>query len=152
MTMTGLDVFDRTVHKTNSWLNELMELLGWHDKHKAYLALRVTLQALRDRLIVEEVAHSQRSFRCWSAASTTRAGIPQANQSKSGVKSRSSPGSRGISATTRVSIPSRSPARSSRCSNTGSRKERSRISSTYYRQSCGNCGYEFRSRYEATLS
>src|SRR5918996_5613258 len=56
MTMTGLDVFDRTVHKTNSWLNELMEILGWHDKHRAYLALRVTLHALRDRLIVEEVA------------------------------------------------------------------------------------------------
>jgi uncharacterized protein (DUF2267 family) len=56
MTITGLDVFDRTVHKTNSWLNELMEILGWHDKHKAYLALRVMLHALRDRLIVEEVA------------------------------------------------------------------------------------------------
>jgi uncharacterized protein (DUF2267 family) len=56
MTITGLDVFDRTIHKTNSWLNELMEILGWHDKHKAYLALRVTLHALRDRLIIEEVA------------------------------------------------------------------------------------------------
>ena len=50
MSMTGLDVFDRTVHKTNSWLNELMEILGWSDRHKAYLALRVTLHALRDRL------------------------------------------------------------------------------------------------------
>ena len=56
MSMTGLDVFDRTVHKTNSWLNELMEILDWHDRHKAYLALRVTLHALRDRLTVEEVA------------------------------------------------------------------------------------------------
>jgi uncharacterized protein (DUF2267 family) len=56
MTMTGLDVFDRTVHKTNSWLNELMEILGWDDRHKAYLALRVTLHALRDRLTVEETA------------------------------------------------------------------------------------------------
>ena len=56
MSMTGLDVFDRTIHKTNNWLNELMEALGWHDRHKAYLALRVTLHALRDRLTVEEVA------------------------------------------------------------------------------------------------
>ena len=56
MSITGLDVFDRTVHKTNNWLNELMELLGWHDRHRAYLALRVTLHALRDRLTVEEVA------------------------------------------------------------------------------------------------
>jgi uncharacterized protein (DUF2267 family) len=56
MSMTGLDVFDRTIHKTNSWLNELMEVLSWHDRHRAYLALRVTLHALRDRLTVEEVA------------------------------------------------------------------------------------------------
>ena len=56
MSMTGLDVFDRTIHKTNNWLNELMEALGWHDRHKAYLALRVTLHALRARLTVEEVA------------------------------------------------------------------------------------------------
>ena len=56
MSMTGLDVFDRTVHKTNNWLNELMEVLGWQDRHKAYLALRVTLHTLRDRLTVEEVA------------------------------------------------------------------------------------------------
>ena len=56
MSMTGLDVFDRTIHKTNNWLNELMEALGWHDRHKAYLALRVTLHALRDRLTIEEVA------------------------------------------------------------------------------------------------
>jgi len=56
MSITGLDVFDRTVHKTNNWLKELMEVLGWHDRHKAYLALRITLHALRDRLTVEEVA------------------------------------------------------------------------------------------------
>lgn len=56
MSMTGLDVFDTTVHKTNHWLNHLGNLLGWNDKHKAYLALRSTLHALRDRLPVEEVA------------------------------------------------------------------------------------------------
>ena len=57
MSITGLDVFDTTVQKTNSWLNELMQVLRWPDKHKVYLALRVTLHALRDRLTVEEVAH-----------------------------------------------------------------------------------------------
>jgi uncharacterized protein (DUF2267 family) len=56
MGATGLDVFDTTLQKTNSWLNDLMELLGWQDRHKAYLALRATLHALRDRLSVEEVA------------------------------------------------------------------------------------------------
>jgi uncharacterized protein (DUF2267 family) len=56
MSITDLDVFETTLQKTNSWLNELTDLLGWQDKHKAYLALRTTLHALRDRLTVEEVA------------------------------------------------------------------------------------------------
>jgi uncharacterized protein (DUF2267 family) len=54
--MTGLEVFDTTVHKTNVWLNDVMQELGWYDRHKAYMALRTTLQALRDRLTVEEAA------------------------------------------------------------------------------------------------
>jgi uncharacterized protein (DUF2267 family) len=57
MSTTGLDVFDTTVQKTNNWLNDLMQVLRWPDKHKVYLALRTTLHALRDRLTVEEVAH-----------------------------------------------------------------------------------------------
>jgi uncharacterized protein (DUF2267 family) len=57
MSVTGLEVFDTTIRKTNTWLHELMEELGWSDRHKAYLALRATLHALRDRLTVQEVAH-----------------------------------------------------------------------------------------------
>jgi uncharacterized protein (DUF2267 family) len=57
MSTTGLDVFDTTVQKTNNWLNDLMQVLRWPDKHKVYLVLRTTLHALRDRLTVEEVAH-----------------------------------------------------------------------------------------------
>ena len=56
MSATGLDVFDTTLHKTNSWLNDVMQVLGWPDRHKAYLALKATLHALRDRLTIEEVA------------------------------------------------------------------------------------------------
>jgi uncharacterized protein (DUF2267 family) len=56
MSATGLAVFDTTVQKTNGWLKDLMDELGWDDRHKAYLALRATLHALRDRLTVEEVA------------------------------------------------------------------------------------------------
>ncbi len=51
MSMTGLPVFDHTVHETNTWLHELMEELG-PDKQRAYSALRATLHALRDRLTV----------------------------------------------------------------------------------------------------
>ena len=56
MSATGLEVFDTTVQKTNAWLNELLQELGWQDKHGAYQAMRATLHALRDRLTVDEVA------------------------------------------------------------------------------------------------
>ena len=56
MSFTGLDVFDRTLQITNIWLKELMEKLGTEDRHRAYLALRATLHALRDRLPVVEAA------------------------------------------------------------------------------------------------
>jgi uncharacterized protein (DUF2267 family) len=56
MSVTGLEVFDATVQKTNAWLKRLMEILVSDDRHLAYLALRATLHALRDRLTVEEAA------------------------------------------------------------------------------------------------
>ena len=56
MSMTGLEVFDTTVHKTNSWLKEVMQGIHRDDRRKAYLAMRATLHALRDRLTIEEVA------------------------------------------------------------------------------------------------
>jgi uncharacterized protein (DUF2267 family) len=55
MATTGLATFDRTVQKTNEWLHELMESHDGLDREKAYLALRATLHALRDRLTAEEV-------------------------------------------------------------------------------------------------
>ena len=56
MSVTGLEVFDATVHKTNAWLKRLMAIGGWEDRHLAYAGLRATLHALRDRLTVEETA------------------------------------------------------------------------------------------------
>jgi uncharacterized protein (DUF2267 family) len=55
MITTGIDTFDTTVQKTNHWLRELSDLLGWQDdKPLAYRALRAVLHVLRDRLILEE--------------------------------------------------------------------------------------------------
>ncbi len=52
---TTHDVFDGTLHKTQIWLNDIMTDLEWHEQpHKAYLALRTVLHALRDRLTIEE--------------------------------------------------------------------------------------------------
>jgi uncharacterized protein (DUF2267 family) len=57
MTATGLDVFDATVQQTNTWLNEIAQEMHWDDRHRAYLALRGTLHALRDYLVTDEAAH-----------------------------------------------------------------------------------------------
>jgi uncharacterized protein (DUF2267 family) len=38
MTATRLDVFDRTIQKTNLWLHSIQEELGLENKHQAYLS------------------------------------------------------------------------------------------------------------------
>lgn len=50
------EIFSQTLQKTHTWLKDLREELDWEDEHKAYVALRAVLQALRDRLTVEEAA------------------------------------------------------------------------------------------------
>jgi uncharacterized protein (DUF2267 family) len=55
VSMTGLEVFDETVHKTNAWLKEIANALDL-ERHGAYHVLRAVLHTLRDRLTVEETA------------------------------------------------------------------------------------------------
>lgn len=57
MPLTGLPAFDETVHLTNAWLKDVMTRLGTDDRQYAYLALRSTLHALRDRLPRDSAAH-----------------------------------------------------------------------------------------------
>jgi uncharacterized protein (DUF2267 family) len=57
MSTTHHELFSNTLQKTHLWLKELMEELWWEDQHRAYLALRATLHALRDRLTVDEATH-----------------------------------------------------------------------------------------------
>jgi uncharacterized protein (DUF2267 family) len=54
MKWTGLDVFDATIQRTNTWLKELMLELNWSDHRKTYMALRCVLHAVRDHLAVVE--------------------------------------------------------------------------------------------------
>jgi uncharacterized protein (DUF2267 family) len=51
------DLFSNTLQRTHLWLTEVQEELGWEDESKAYLALKATLHALRDRLTVDEATH-----------------------------------------------------------------------------------------------
>ena len=57
MSTTGLPVFDTTVQETNLWLKAIMEGLHTDDRHLAYVALRATLHALRDRIGPENAVH-----------------------------------------------------------------------------------------------
>ena len=54
--MSEIDLIDRTVEKTNIWLNELAEELGSDDRRGAFRVVRAYLHAVRDRLTVEEAA------------------------------------------------------------------------------------------------
>ena len=45
------------MQETNLWLKDLMERLHTDDRHVAYLALRATLHALRDRVGPENAVH-----------------------------------------------------------------------------------------------
>ena len=56
MTMTRLDILDRSIEKTHVWLNDLAEQLGTDDRQHAYRVLRAFLHALRDHLSVDEAA------------------------------------------------------------------------------------------------
>jgi uncharacterized protein (DUF2267 family) len=48
--------FEATYQTTGAWFNELMEELGWNDRHRTYQVLRAVLHTLRDRLTVAETA------------------------------------------------------------------------------------------------
>ena len=47
-------VWDNTIVKSDQWIEELGEELGWDDPHLTLLALRSVLHALRDRLPPDE--------------------------------------------------------------------------------------------------
>src|SRR6185369_5649848 len=52
----GMKLFDQANQKANLWVKDMMNALGTEDPHQALHALRAGLQALRDRLSVDEAA------------------------------------------------------------------------------------------------
>jgi len=50
----GLEAIDLTIEQTHRWIDELMEEADWQDRRQAFLALRAVLQAIRDRLSLDE--------------------------------------------------------------------------------------------------
>lgn len=51
-----LHTIDHTVQLTRDWVSQLGKLLCWNDEQRTWRMLRVTLQALRDWLDVNEAA------------------------------------------------------------------------------------------------
>jgi uncharacterized protein (DUF2267 family) len=56
MATTGLEVFDRTLHTTNLWLDEINAEIG-PDRHLAWHVLGAVLRTLRDEMQVDQSAH-----------------------------------------------------------------------------------------------
>lgn len=56
MAATGLDAFDKTLHTTNLWLDEISEDIG-PDRQLAWHVLGTVLRAIRDAVQVEQSAH-----------------------------------------------------------------------------------------------
>ncbi|MGP1354816.1 MAG: DUF2267 domain-containing protein [Parasphingopyxis sp.] len=57
MSALGLRIFDKAIKDANIWLDELMDILDWDDKQRAYRLLRSALHVLRDRLQINEAVH-----------------------------------------------------------------------------------------------
>ncbi|MCU1677384.1 MAG: hypothetical protein JWM93_2142 [Frankiales bacterium] len=51
-----VDAIERTVHKTNEWVNDVAREVGTEDRALAWRILRGYLQVLRDRLTMDEAA------------------------------------------------------------------------------------------------
>jgi uncharacterized protein (DUF2267 family) len=56
MATTGLEVFDKTLHTTNQWLDEICTEIG-PDKHLAWHVLGAVLRSIRDELLIGQSAH-----------------------------------------------------------------------------------------------
>jgi uncharacterized protein (DUF2267 family) len=56
MSTTGLEVFDKTLQTTNTWLDEISSAIG-PDRRLAWKVLSVVLHKLRDRLPVGLAVH-----------------------------------------------------------------------------------------------
>lgn len=56
-TVTGTRTFDRTLHKTNLWLKEIMTAMEWDNRERSYSLLRAVFHSLRDTLPQNEMIH-----------------------------------------------------------------------------------------------
>ena len=54
---TNITSLDRAIQNALLWLRDVQDELMWEDKEKVYRATKAVLQAMRDRLPIEETVH-----------------------------------------------------------------------------------------------
>ena len=54
---TNITSLDRAIQNAVLWLKDVQDELMWDDKEKVYRATKSVLQAIRDRLPIEEIVH-----------------------------------------------------------------------------------------------
>ncbi len=54
---TNILSLDRAIQNTILWINDIQEELHWDSRDMVYKATKAVLQAIRDRLPIEELAH-----------------------------------------------------------------------------------------------
>lgn len=47
----------KTIHQTSDWINDMMDTYDYDSENDAFVVLRATLKALRDRSSMEEALH-----------------------------------------------------------------------------------------------
>ncbi len=56
MTQAYRRTMDHSIQLTNEWVHQIDEMVSWDDSNRSFRLLRVTLQAIRDMLGVDEAA------------------------------------------------------------------------------------------------
>ncbi len=56
MTQAYRRTMDHSIQITNEWVHQIDEMVSWEDSNRSFRLLRVTLQAIRDMLGVDEAA------------------------------------------------------------------------------------------------
>jgi uncharacterized protein (DUF2267 family) len=55
--LKNIKAFQKTLNEAADWINELISAHEFKDENKAFIALRATLKALRDRITPDEAVH-----------------------------------------------------------------------------------------------
>ncbi|MGL5076363.1 MAG: DUF2267 domain-containing protein, partial [Waterburya sp.] len=62
MSANGLTAFDRTLEKTNQFVNDVAQKTNIEDRHTVFIGIKAVLHSLRDRIPLEEAVQLGSQF------------------------------------------------------------------------------------------